>query len=360
MNNNTSIVGILESFWGKNKAKGLLAQTVYLDQVERGVFGTDGKEKTFSGCWLLAPNESDFYKFRCCFFIHPAVVKKDEVDDSAKKILGDKYRPFYAIAEFMQNAGVGIVYVVPTTVDGKLSLQEIRNKRYETVHWVFFSFQNGTFIQRDSHEFFARWEGNRGRPGPITPWDLDTKDKILNLDFNVLTELFLNELFYTGFIKTTLKKPVKDPYDVDSFLISISQKHIFPMEIKEKFPGQSGRDKFFGIDAGRIMMLLRLCMPNDANAIYLIRELDEEGNFIGWKYITLSDIIMTSSWNLQAGGLGMGGQSTQTVRLPYEYFKSFETDKISEENLQKIGNFPKDVKSMALQFTVELSSKFNG
>ncbi len=42
-------------------------------------------------------------------------------------------------------------------------------------------------------------------------------------------------------------------------------------------------------------MLLRLCLPNDSNALYLIRELDEAGSFIGWKFITLSDIIMTAS-----------------------------------------------------------------
>ena len=72
------------------------------------------------------------------------------------------------------------------------------------------------------------------------------------------------------------------------------------MEIKEKFAGQSGREKFFGIDAGRIMMLLRLCLPNDSNALYLIKELDEAGSFIGWKFITLRDIIMTASWNPQA------------------------------------------------------------
>ena len=92
------------------------------------------------------------------------------------------------------------------------------------------------------------------------------------------------------------------------------------MEIKEKFPGQNREDKFFGIDAGRVMMLLRICLPNDANAIYLIREVDKRAGFVGWKYITLSDIIMTSSWNLQAGGRGMGGQATTNIRLPYDYF----------------------------------------
>ena len=102
-------------------------------------------------------------------------------------------------------------------------------------------------------------------------------------------------------------------------------------------------------------MLLRLCLPNDANAIYLIRELDESGNFIAWKYLTLSDIIMTSSWNLQAGGPGMGGQSTQTICLPYEYFKEFDADALSEDNLKKLGNMPKEIKELAVQWRDGLS-----
>lgn len=359
MNINSSIVEILETFWSRNKAKGLLAQTVYIDQVEKGIFGTDGKEKTFSGCWLLAPSEPDFYKFRCCFFIHPHVIKASELKNDTKQILGEEYRPFYAIAEFMQNAGIGVVYVVPITEDGELAFQEIKNNNFQNIRWVFFNFQDGLFVQRDPSEFFARWRGNNGRPSHGNPWDIDIRDKILNLNPKILTELLLNELFYTGFIKTTLRKPISDPYDIDAFLMSVSQKHIFPMEIKEKFPGQNSHEKFFGIDAGRIMMLLRLCLPNDANAVYLVRELNEIGNFIGWKYITLSDIIMTSSWNLQAGGLGMGGQGTQTIRLPYDYFKRFEADKISEENLRKIGNLPKDIKSVALEFSKSLSIKFN-
>ena len=68
---------------------------------------------------------------------------------------------------------------------------------------------------------------------------------------------------------------------------------------------------------------------------------------------------MTSSWNLQAGGPGMGGQSTQTIRLPYEYFKDFIAHEITEDNLRKIGNLPKDVKAIAKQFGAELLIKFH-
>lgn len=354
------IVEILESLWPRNKAKGLLAQTLFTQEITKGIFGPDAVEKLMPGCWLLAPKELDFYKFRFCFFTHPNVMKSSDVADrSPKTILGERYRPFHAIAEFMENAGVGVVYTILSTESGDLPLNEIKDRSFENVAWNFFGFQNSAFVLREPYEFFGKWGGGRGRPGPISQWDPLTKEKMGLLSDEILAELLLNEIFYTGFVKIVLRKSVNDPYDVDSFLVSLSQKHIFPMEIKEKFPGQTGRDKFFGIDAGRIMMLLRLCLPNDANAVYLIRELDETGQFIGWKYITLSDIIMTASWNLQAGGPGMGGQSTQTVRLPYDYFKDFTADEISEDSLKNIGSFPEDIKSIATRFGVEIESRFN-
>lgn len=357
-NMKAKIVEILEAFWPKNKAKGLLAQTVFKHEIEEGGFGRDAKEKTLSGCWLLAPKESDFYKFRFCFFVHSSVMKTSETENDPKNILGDTYRPFHAISEFMCNAGIGVVYVIPTTENGELPLDEIKNRNFENIRWKFFTFENGNFVSKDPIAFFGEWAGSRGRAGPGSAWDPQIKRKIEGLDEEILTELLLNELFYTGFLKGVLKKPFNDPYDVDSFFISLSQKHIFPVEIKEKFPGETGKEKYFGIDAGRIMMQLRLCLPNDANAIYLIREVNEDGRFVGWKYMTLSDIIMTSSWNLQAGGPGMGGQATQTIRLPYDYFKTFDANRLSEDKLKEIGNLPKDIKGIARQFGTELSSRF--
>ena len=356
----TGIVEILENFWPKNKAKGLLAQTIFLEEIGNNNFGRDAKEKFLPGCWLIAPKSVDFYKFRFCFFVHPKVIKTNEITAEIKELLGEKYRPFYAIAEFMNNTGIGIVYVIVHTADGNLPIDKIKERNFVGVNWHFFSFEGDGFVTRDPFEFFGRWEGSRGRASYGHGWDANIKKKIENLSNEVLIELLLNEIFYVGFVKGTLKKPLNDSYDVDSFLMSLSQKHIFPMEIKEKFPGQNRDEQFFGIDAGRIMMLLRLCIPNNSNAVYLVREMNEEGKFKGWKYITLSDIIMTSSWNLQAGGPGMGGQSTQTIRLPYDYFKDFNEREISEDNLKKIGDLPKDIKNMAKQFGTDLSAKFHG
>lgn len=363
MSINRNITEILDDMWPKNKAKGIYAQTTLARDVLSGLFGSDAHEKIFSGCWFLSPKESDFYHFRFSFFVHPFVEKKDKDLTNLKNLLGDKYRPFHAMSEFLNNAGIGAVYVVAQTQDGTLPLEQIISRNYQGITWHFACFENGEFVQRNILEFFTKWPGDRGRPTyrkrvENEGWETQTRENFHGLNENKLIELLLNELFLTGFIKAGLRKPLNDPYDIDSFLLSISQRHILPIEIKEKFPAENQKDLFFGIDAGRVMMLLRICLPNDANAIYLIREVRSSGEFVGWKYITLSDLIMSASWNLQAGGRGMGGQSTQTIRLPYEFFKQFDTSVISENNLQKIGSLPKEVKNIAKDFGLEITSRF--
>ena len=358
--NNSDIVSILEDFWPRNKAKGLLAQTILSEEIEKGAFGKDAGEKLMPGCWLISPKSTDFFKFRFAFFVHPFVLKSGSLTTDLRTLLKEKYRPFHANSEFLNNAGIGIIYVVVNTTSGTLPFEEIKNRSFENINWTFYRFNNGEFSEIDSVEFFDKWDGDRGRPSYGGNWDPEVKQNIRKLDKGILLRLLLNELFYLGLLKGVLRKPLNDPYDVDAFMISLSQKHIFPMEIKEKFPGNNGDERFFGIDAGRIMMLLRLALPNDANAIYLVREMDNSGEFKGWKYITLSDIIMTSSWNLQAGGPGMGGQSTQTVRLSYNQFKQFDRTTLTEDALRRMGELPREIRDLAGRFRTELLSKFYG
>ena len=106
-------------------------------------------------------------------------------------------------------------------------------------------------------------------------------------------------------------------------------------------------------------MLLRLCVPNDSNALYVVRELrDNQREFVSWKFITLSKIIMTAHWFSQQGGKGMGGQNTQTIRIPYDEFEILEERTFDEDNLQKISNLPEQVKNMAARYMIELEKRF--
>ncbi|KJJ85795.1 hypothetical protein OMAG_000349 [Candidatus Omnitrophus magneticus] len=234
----------LEKFWPKNKAKGLLAQAVFTREAEKGIFGKEAKDKIYQGCWLLAPKSSDFFRFRFSFFVHPEVIKTGIILDP-KALLGERYRPFHAITEFMNNAGIGLVYVLATTKTGEFDTCQMGKGNFSFIEWKFLSLRNGKFIEEAPCKFFGKWPGNRGRASIGGNWDEETKININILDEKILTEFLLTELFYSELTKGIMKKPVCDPYDVDAFFISLSQKHIFPIEIKEKFLGISGKEKFF-------------------------------------------------------------------------------------------------------------------
>lgn len=92
MTDKSKIIEILENFWPKNKAKGLLAQAIFSKKIKTNSFGKDAKDKIIPGCWLLAPKGSDFYKFRFCFFVHPVVVKTDKIRNVPYRFVKPPYR----------------------------------------------------------------------------------------------------------------------------------------------------------------------------------------------------------------------------------------------------------------------------
>jgi len=135
---------------------------------------------------------------------------------------------------------------------------------------------------------------------------------------------------------------------------------IFPLEIKEKFPFSTRKQRLFGIDAGRILMMLRVCLPLNCNAMYIIREVDENGRkFLSWRMLTLDAIVMNSNWNLQAGGTGMGGGQTQTVTFPYDIFEELTVDTLSDDRLHVMSEFSENIRRKATEFIKEVESLFN-
>jgi len=344
-----NIVEWLEGVWKENKAKGILAQIRFKDELKRGALSHFSR-KYFRGCWILSPKREDFYRTRFCFFIHGKIISCDELENvvEPEEILGEAEGfKFKMIAGFLINAGFSVIYSLYT----------------ENGEWILLSYNadNEVFKKIDGDLFFKKWRSKgKGRPSRGKKWSEQLKREFIKLDRETLLELYLNEKFYTSYLKEKLRIPVSDPYDVDGFIVSPQSGTIIPFEIKEKFPAEERGMKFFGIDAGRILMLLRLCLPNDSNAFYIIREVDNtpKRNFRAWKFIPLSEIIMVASWNLQRGGKGMGGQETQTIRLPYALFKKLSADTLSDRYLKNIGKLPANVKEIARQFKIFITEEF--
>ena len=354
----SELLSYLEKYWTENKAKGVMAQILFRKEVKDGIY-SEHRRKFFNGCWILAPKREDFFKFRFCFFVHPILLEKTPAGNELvpEDIMGEaEGLKFRMVAGFLTRAGMGVIYAIPT---GKSLLPP------EGIRWFLYRYDDRKekLHMIDVAKFFSRWRGS-GRPGHGGKWEERLKKDYLALSEEELMSLLLNEAFYSTFLKGSLKKgglekSVSDPYDVDGFIISYSGGKVFPLEIKEKYPAKDGDSAFFGIDAGRVLMLLRLCLPNDVNAFYVVREVTKaERKFVDWKFMLLSEMVISASWNLQRGGRGMGGQETQTIRLPYNSFKKLEPSVLSEESLKEIGNLPDEVKRMAGEFRVMIEKEF--
>ena len=206
------LVAYLESLWPENKAKGLLAQLRFKREIRSG--GLSGyRRKFFDGCWLLAPKREDFFKFRFCFFVHNHTVDRDMPDEiDVSELINDEWR-FHMIAGFLRRAGLGVFYVVALASGGEPIPDDL--------NWMIYKYADERLHAIDSEDFFGRWPG-RGRPSRGRGWDNELRSAYLRVDREDLVSLLLNELFYTGFVKGRMRKPVSDPYDVDGFLLSYS------------------------------------------------------------------------------------------------------------------------------------------
>lgn len=359
MSDKSDYVKYFRMVWNQNKARGWKAQVYFEEEIEGGVFRKH-KDKLFCGCWLISPKSFESHKSRFSVFVHPELLDSSPEEIEPKSLLKEKWRPFHAIAEYMNGAGFGVIYAVPITKNGGFDFDSLFQKDYSGIDWSLYFYENEKLVRKDADKFFSKWNG-RGRPTYRNDtWsDANLSAEFTKLPVEKLQSMMLQELFYTGFLKSVQKKGISDPYDVDSFLISLSQKHILPVEMKEKFPVLEKNSRYFGIDAGRILMLLRICMANDSNALYIVRQVERNTRKLeSWKFITLSKLIMSAGWNLQAGGIGMVGGGTQTVRLPYDEFEDLTEKTLEEDNLKKISNLPQDVKDMVKDYRNFLKQSF--
>jgi hypothetical protein len=334
-------ISYMRSIMGSNKAMGLVAQADFQKWVYE--IGGNVQRKYFNGCWVMSPKGSTASK-RMCFFVHGKIQTNEAIKSTVDSLVLN--RGFHALCSSLIWSGLGVFYCIP--------IGDPNTTNLENLNWVLFRYHNENLEQIDAAQFFASWPGT-GRVSTGGPWQRYVENRYQSLDSEILESLALNQAFFSSFVKGRMRKPVADPYDVDGFFVSYGGK-ILPMEIKEKFPFEAGNTKLLGVDAGRILMLLRLCLPLDCNGLYVIREVEdtEERRFLGWKMTTLDSIIMNSNWTLQAGGTGMTGGPTQTITFPYNIFADLTANSFSDDNLHRISELFRIIKEKAAAFQSEV------
>ncbi len=335
----------LQQFLVNNKARGMVAELSLRSELSTSTFPSDNK--LFAGGWLLSPKvQAPQIPQHYCYlvFVLPLLYADDtEIQQAVEQLERD--RGWQALATGLYKSGIGII------VSGAKSLTDKAD--YGNLAWSHFVYQDERLIQTSGDYPFVAWPGARGRPSRGDAWQDDVVERFEQVAETDLTELVLRQAFYYGYLKQILRKPFEDPYDVDAFIVGY-QGAILSVEIKEKSPTEQGS---FGVDAGRILMLLRLSLATDRNALYLIREVDTSfvRSYVAWRYITLADMIIGCNWNLQAGGRGMGGGATQTVMIHGELFKPFSPANFSEEWIDRNKSLQSAVRAQATTIATALS-----
>lgn len=332
----------LQRFLVSNKARGMIAELSL--KTELGTAKPQMTNKLLAGGWLLSPKVANPQHHRYMASILPVLyTTKAELDTAIATLEHD--RGWQALATFLSQSGIGIIVCGATP--------RSRAASYASLQWHNFVYQQEQLRSTDDNYPFITWPGNRGRPSNGAEWQHDVVARFEQSNPSDLTELALRQAFYYGYLKQELKKPIEDPYDVDAFIVSY-QGAVIPIEIKEKSPTERGE---FGVDAGRILMLLQLCIATDSNAVYLIRQVDPSPfrSLVGWKYITLADMIIGCRWNLQAGGRGMGGGATQTVMIAGELFQEFTQTNFTEEWLDQHRSLQSSVRATATKLAHDLA-----
>ena len=331
----------LQSIMVDNKAKGIFAQANF----EQFMFSSpETKNKYMDGCWVFSPKGKGSDN-RMCFFVHGSICEPAKTAAISDNLQGN--RTFQALAGSLTRAGFGAFYVIPTVLEDNGIVSD----------WELLRYKNEKMEKIDPKKFFAAWPGRGGRASHGKgDWSRPTLERFRSLPQEPKTKTLLNQQFYNEFVKREFHKPLDDPYDTDCFIVSYGGK-VFPVEVKEKFPYEMQKQKVFGIDAGRVLMMLRICLPSGGNAFYIIREVgDPDRHFVKWKHITLDRIIMNCGWNLQAGGPGMGGGNTQTIPIPYKYFEDTTKATFEETNLEAKAELSKVVQEQAKKMLQDTSS----
>jgi len=337
-----SAIEYLQRFLKFNKARGMVSECSLETHLksQHAIVAS----KFLPGGWVLSPKTEESSRYRFVVSVMPHLYESETELQTAIHAR-ETDRGFQALATFMTQSAVGVIVAGAISTDADADPSQLT--------WRNYSYVDERLRLNTGDEPFERWPGTRGRAVPGNAWQADVIDRFRAIDGEQLTALTLRQAYYYGYLKQQLHKPFDDPYDVDAFIVSFRQA-VMPVEIKEKSPTPGGA---FGLDAGRILMMLRMCLATDSNALYIVREVDNSTvrRLVEWRCITLSNLVMGCSWNLQAGGAGMGGGATQTVMMPGSLFETFTDRNLSEEWLEENSSLQMAVKTKAQELAENLA-----
>lgn len=301
-----------------NKAKGKLAEAEFntFFKKQKIKYPELNDFQLVSGVWIFSPKKKDFFKHRTAFIRYFPKNKQDQNQDPLRKAVLN-------LSNLIGKSGINSVIFKP----------KINYSDNMTIKFNIFISDNLKMIPKSETEVFTEDSWPRGKLRQVPKeyqnvWDSDIDNRFFSLaksDPEEFLNLYIDECFLSEYLRENLKVNIADPYDTDGFIVKISEKKstkIWPIELKEKsaaydfpfFPHEyensndvtehfyskianidtlkvlnskpnTDPDKiFFGLDGGRILMMLRICLPLNTDGIYIVRRMRNTR-------ITLGDIM---------------------------------------------------------------------
>lgn len=146
--------------------------------------------------------------------------------------------------------------------------------------------------------------------------------KLLNFKFDHILKLYLERLFFDGYINLTYTRGA--PLDIDAFVYG-KKGELCLLEIKEKDKSKTA-PKGFGMDLRRIESLNYLTDIFESKTCYIVRHIDNQQNreFLDWRIIGFKKFKAIVAFSpIMEGGIGMRkeGSCNPTRVCAFDNFK---------------------------------------
>ncbi len=184
---------------------------------------------------------------------------------------------------------------------------------------------NSCFVRCEVQDFLGLYPDQpRGHKQPIAAnIEREWLEKLAVFDETMLLNLYVQRLFFDGFIGLGKRKGI--PTDIDVIIKQGSPTTDYVLiEVKEK---DLSKNQCFGMDQQRIQDIVQISQAAKLEYYYVVKHVNNQQDrvFLNWRYINMLDFVQHLSTALVQGGTGMRSESSSnpTQLCHQRFFKTF-------------------------------------
>lgn len=316
-------ITFLETQWpsnNENKMKGILAELRLKE------FLTQHNHHFISGGWIMIPGTTSRSETptldKLCILPRKHSFTWEDTNNNRNSLSLAELSAY----NYFRQVGLTVLFANPVDIDEtqfelpspavgrvrakyprsyELQLQKVSNTGLTTV------------TTEDAFSRFPQRNGNRGIQCKRTNWIPQG-----NAPWNHPS--LVSDLFWFEYSRYFFKvNYLISNNDLDLFIIGSSGAS-YPVELKSKTPANDpSLGDWFGIDMGpfaKLSFFTSNAMNTDA--LYVVEEVDNDGNHLEWYGIKFTDLVKSCSWVGRSGGQGMTGSASSTYKIPKSAFSS--------------------------------------